>query len=67
MKLSNKLYNILKWGLLIFVPALITLIGTLATIYNFDGEKIILTISAVETFLGALIGISNYNYNKDGE
>lgn len=64
MKLNNKLYNILKWGLIIFIPALITLIGTLGQIYNFDTETIVLTISAVSTFLGVITGISNYNYKK---
>lgn len=64
MKLNSKLYDILKWGLMIFVPALITLIGTLGQIYNFDTETIVLTISAVATFLGVITGISNYNYNK---
>lgn len=65
MKLNNNLYAILKWGLIIFVPALITLIGTLGQIYNFETETIVLTISAVSTFLGVITGISNYNYKKD--
>jgi hypothetical protein len=49
---------------MIFVPALITLIGTLGQIYGFDTEVIVLTISAIATFLGAITGISNYNYKK---
>ena len=65
MKLNNKVYDILKWTLLIFVDALITLIGTLGVIYEFDTETIILTISAISTFLGVITGISNYNYHKD--
>lgn len=64
MKLSNKVYNILKWGLIIFVPALITLIGTLGKIYGFETETITLTIGAVATFLGVITGISNNNYYK---
>ena len=64
MKLNDKVYNIFKWGLIIFIPALITLIGSLGQIYNFDTEKIILTISAVSTFFGVITGISNYNYKK---
>lgn len=64
MKLNNKVYNVLKWGLIIFIPALITLIGTLGQIYNFDTEKIVLTISAVSTFLGVITGVSSYNYKK---
>lgn len=65
MILKGKIYNTLKWGLIIFVPALITLIGTLGQIYNFDTETIVLTISAISTFLGVITGISNYNYNKE--
>ena len=67
MTLNDKLYKIFKWGLIIFVPALITLLGTLGQIYNFDTEKIVLTISAVSTFIGVITGISNYNYNKGDE
>jgi hypothetical protein len=64
LKLNDKIYKVFKWGLIIFIPALITLIGTLGQIYNFDTEKIVLTISAVSTFLGVITGISNYNYTK---
>lgn len=65
MKLNNKLYDILKWTLFIFVPALILLINTLGGLYNFDTKLINGTISAVATFLGALIGVSSSNYNKN--
>lgn len=64
MKMNDKIYNILKWGLMIFIPAVTTLIGTLGQIYGFDTETIILTITAVATFLGVITGISNYNYKK---
>jgi hypothetical protein len=67
MKFNDKIYTILKWGLIIFIPALITLISTLGKIYNFDTETVILTISAISTFLGTLTGISNYNFKKGGE
>lgn len=67
MKLNDKVYQFLKWTLMIFVPALITLIGTLGQIYEFDTEIIVLTISAIATFLGAITGISNYNYKKECE
>lgn len=64
MKLNSKVYTFLKWFLIIFIPAVITLIGTLGQIYNFETETIVLTISAIATFLGVITGISNYNYNK---
>lgn len=65
MKLNDKVYTILKWTLIIFVPALITLIGTLGKIYDFNTDTIVLTIGAIATFLGAITGISNYNYKKE--
>lgn len=64
MKLNDKVYNIFKWGLILFVPALISLIGSLGQIYNFDTEKIVLTISVISTFIGTITGISNHNYKK---
>lgn len=64
MKLPDKYYDFLKWFLMLFIPALITLIATLGTIYNIDTEVIVLTISAFATFLGAITGISSINYNN---
>ena len=64
MILPDKIYNILKWVLITFIPALIVLISTLGVIYNFDTEIITLTIGAIASFLATIIGISNYNYNK---
>lgn len=64
MVLPNKVYDILKWLLVNFVPALIVLITTLGVIYNFETEIITLTIGAVATFIATIIGISNYNYKK---
>jgi len=67
MKLKDEIYNVLKWTLITFVPALVLLISTLGTIYHFDTEIITLTIGAVATFLGAITGISNKNYYKGDE
>lgn len=64
MKMSNNLYNILKWILLVGVAPTIALITGLGELYKFDTTLIIGTISLIATFLGAITGISNYNYNK---
>ena len=64
MSISNKAYDILKWACLIAVPALITLISTLGTIYGKDTTAITATIGAIATFIGALIGVSNSAYIK---
>ncbi len=65
MKLSDKVYNALKWIALVVLPALGTLYFTLAGIWGLPyGEQIVGTIVSIETFLGALLGISTVQYNK---
>ncbi len=66
MKLKNKTYDILKWVLITVIPALILLITTLGTIYNFEDVSniICLTISAIATFISSILGISSSNYKK---
>lgn len=65
MKMNSKVYDFLKYALMMFIPPLITLIGTLGKIYKFDTETIVLTIGALSTFVGAITGISNINYKKN--
>ena len=68
MKLNNKVYDILKWIALILIPALATLYFALAGIWGLPyGEQIVGTLTAIDTFLGALLGISTLNYNKNKE
>ena len=65
MKMSNKVYDVLKFIAMILLPALGTLYFALAGIWNFPyGEEILGTITAIDTFLGALLGISSANYKK---
>ena len=65
MTLSNKAYNVLKWIAIVALPAIGTLYFTLSGIWGFPyGEQIVGTITAVETFLGVVIGISTAQYNK---
>jgi len=68
MKMSNKVYDVLKWIAMIFLPALGTLYFALAKIWGFPyAAEIVGTISAVDAFLGALLGISTAQYNKEKE
>ena len=63
--MSNKVYDVLKWITLIFLPALTTLVGVILNSFNIGCTEIVLTImTAVTTFLGAILGISNINYNN---
>ena len=66
MQLNDKAYQIIKWTVLTFMPALSVLVGALGKGYGWDTETTILTINAVALFLGAITGVSNYNYkNKE--
>lgn len=67
IKLPDKIYNVLKWILMIVIPAFITLLTTLTMVWgwNIPLEAIVTTISAVATFLGAIVGISTKTYNKE--
>lgn len=63
MIMSNKTYDILKWIAQILLPALGALYFGLAKIWAFPyGTEIVGTISLVDAFLGALLGISSSNY-----
>lgn len=65
MQMNDKIYNILKYVAMIALPAVGTLYFALAGIWGFPyGEEIVGTITAVDTFLGVLLGISTATYNK---
>lgn len=66
--MSDKVYNILKWIAMIVLPAAGTLYFALAGIWGFPfGEEIVGTITAIDTFLGAILGISTASYNKKAQ
>lgn len=68
MIFKNSTYDVLKWIAQIFIPALGTLYFALAQIWGFPyGEQILGTITAIDTFLGLLLGISTMQYNKKGD
>ena len=66
MKLKNETYDVLKWIAQILLPADATLYVAVAGIWGFPYAKEIAgTISAVDLFIGALLGISSMNYYKE--
>lgn len=68
MKMSNKVYDIMKYIALIVLPALGALYFGLAKIWGFPyATEIVGTIACVDTFLGAILKISTDQYNKDGK
>lgn len=68
MKLSNKAYDTLKWIAQYLLPAIGTLYFALASIWGLPyGEQVVGTITSVDAFLGAILGISTMQYNKTKE
>ncbi len=66
MKMSNKVYDVLKYIAQIALPALGTLYFALSGIWGLPyGEQIVGTIAAVDTCLGVLLGLSSAAYNKN--
>ena len=65
MKHSNKVNDVLKWIAMYLLPAVGTLYFALSGIWGFPyGEQVVGTITAVDTFLGVILGISTATYNK---
>lgn len=66
MKLSNRAYDILKWLCVLAFPALATFYAVVAKIWGLPFEtQIPATITALATFIGALLGISHIQYQED--
>lgn len=60
MSMSNKVYDVLKWITMVFLPAFAVLYTTLAPIWGFPyAQEIQATILAVVTFLGVVLQISS--------
>ena len=65
MKMHDKLYDILKWVVMIVIPAITTAYVGLAGIWAFPyAEEVAKTSAVICTLLGALLGISTAEYNK---
>ena len=66
--MSNKTYDVLKFTAQIVLPALATLYFALSQIWGLPyGEEIVGTITAIDAFLGAILGISSVSYAKKEE
>ena len=67
LKLSNRAYDVLKFFCTVFLPALGTFVFAISKIWGWPpyAEEIVGTLSALAVFIGALIGISSAQYNKD--
>ena len=68
MQLNSKVYDILKWITMIVLPACATAYVGLAAIWGWPyADQIAKTTAVICTLLGALLGISTAQYNKDAK
>lgn len=66
MKIPDKMYDILKWVVIIVLPAIATLYAALSAVWAWPySDQVVTTITAVDTFLGAVLCISTATYNKE--
>lgn len=68
MNMTNKTYDTLKWIALHLLPALGALYFAIASIWNLPySEQVLGTITAIDAFIGAILGLSSANYKGDGD
>lgn len=66
MKMSNKVYDLLKWISLVALDAIGLFYNTMGTIWGFPyGDEVLATCTALSVLIGALIGISSAQYKKN--
>jgi len=64
--LNDKVYDVLKWVAMLFLPALAVLVKTIFTVWQIPyGDEISTSIMALDAFLGAILGISSIGYKND--
>lgn len=63
--MNSRVYDILKWVAIIVLPALSTLISVVFQIWGIPyGTEIAQTITAIATFLGAILMVSSIQYTR---
>jgi len=64
--MKNRTYDLLKYVALIALPAATAFFGVIGATFNLPLTQEIITVAvAADAFLGALLGISTAQYNKD--
>ena len=68
MKMSNKVYDVLKWISMVVIPAFVTMLGTILSALKVENTNVILIIvGAIATCLGGILKKSNTDYMKKEE
>ena len=62
---DEKTYKVLKWIAIIFLPSLTTFVGVVMNCLDVPNTDTVITImTAFDSFLGIIIGVSTSNYNN---
>lgn len=65
MILPDRVYDALKWCVLVMIPACTTAYVGLDSVFGWGYGDVVAKVSAIAcTLLGALLGISTAQYNK---
>ena len=65
MILPDRIYDLMKWLTLVVIPALTTAYVGLSGVWGWPyAEEVAKTSAVICTLLGALLGISTAQYNK---
>lgn len=65
MKMSNKVYDVLKWVALVALDAIGLFYSTMSSVWGLPfGDEVLKTFAALSLLLGTLIGVSSAQYNK---
>ena len=68
MKMSNKVYDVLKWLALVAFDAVGYFYQEIAGVWSLPfGDEVLKTCVALSILIGALIGVSSARYKKNGE
>ncbi|MDR1567690.1 MAG: phage holin [Streptococcaceae bacterium] len=66
--MKNETYDKLKWVAITLLPALATLVGAIGLSVKWEHvELAVFILTAFDTFLGTLLGISSVKYIKVNE
>lgn len=68
MKMSNKVYDVLKWLALVAFDAVGYFYQEIADVWSLPyGDEVLKTCVAISILIGALIGVSSAQYKKNSE
>lgn len=67
MIINDKVYNIIKWFVVYFLPALGTLFFSISQLWGIPhADQVLGTITSVTIFLSMIMGLSSSSYKKAG-